>query len=206
MNKHYTTTEISKLLGVTAATINGWINSNDLGSFKTPGGHNRIRQDRLLDFLMKNNIPIPPELDTRNKPRVLIVEDDEDVRDFVIAVLEDLNYEIDIDIAIDGYEAGSKVAKFKPDIVILDIMLPGLNGFEICKQVKSELGKDVKVIAVTGYYSEENKRKILESGADIFMRKPMELNEFRGNVNKLIKSLDGKYNLIKKEVTKEVAN
>ena len=172
MKKHYTTTEISKLLGVTAATINGWINSGAMRSFKTPGGHNRIRQDVLLDFLSKNNIPIPPELETGNMPKILVVEDDEDVRDFVLAVIEDLKYLVEIELAKDGYAAGNKVVKFSPDIVILDIMLPGSNGFEICKQIRNELGKNVKVLAITGYYSEENKKKILEAGADAFMRKP----------------------------------
>lgn len=96
MKRHYTTTEISNLLGVTTATINGWINSGELDSFKTPGGHNRIRYDVLLEFLKKNEIPIPPELDVGIYPKLLIIEDDEDVRDFVLASLDELNYEIEL--------------------------------------------------------------------------------------------------------------
>lgn len=198
MKRHYTTTEISKLLGVTTATINGWINSGELRSFKTPGGHNRIRQDLLLDFLSNNNIPIPPELDTNNRPKILVVEDDEDVRDFVLAVIDGLKYMVEVEIAKDGYTAGNKVVKFAPDIVILDIMLPGLNGFEICKQIRAELGKAIKVLAITGYYSEENKKKILAAGADVFMRKPMELDELKRTIGRFIKSCDRKYHLEKK--------
>ena len=99
MKNHYTTTQISKLLGVTTATINSWINLGELISFKTPGGHNRIRQDHLLEFLNSNNIPIPPELETSAKPRILIVDDDDDVRDFIAAVIEDIGYEVEIDTA-----------------------------------------------------------------------------------------------------------
>lgn len=198
MKKHYTTTEIGILLGVTTATINGWINSGKLSAFKTPGGHNRIRQDVLLDFLSRNKIPVPPELETSNKPKILIVEDDEDVRDFVIAVIENLEYVVEVEVATDGYTAGNKVVKFKPDLVILDIMLPGLNGFEICRQIRGELGKNVKVLAITGYYSEENKRKILEAGANAFMRKPMLLDEFKKTLNRFILSCGSKYHLKKK--------
>lgn len=198
MEKHYTTTEIGDLIGVTAATINGWINSGELQAFKTPGGHNRIRQDILLDFLKKNKIPVPSEIETDNKPKILIVEDDEDVRDFVLAVIEDIEYLVEVKVATDGYTAGNKVVKFRPDLVILDIMLPGLNGFEICRQIREELGKKVKVLAITGYYSEENKRKILEAGADAFMRKPMLLDELKKVLNRFIQSCSSKYHLKKK--------
>ncbi|MCP4649794.1 MAG: response regulator [PVC group bacterium] len=201
MKNHYTTTEVSKLLGVTTATVNSWINQGALPSFKTPGGHNRIRQDHLLGFLTNNNIPIPPELGINSSPKVLIVDDDEDVRDFVLAVLEDIGYQVDIEIALNGYTAGNKVVKFRPDIVILDIMLPGVNGNEICRQIREELGKDVKVLAITGYYSEENKRKILEAGANAFMRKPMLLDELKKVVNKFILSYKDKYHLQKKSTS-----
>jgi len=200
MKKYYTTTEISNLLGVTTASINTWINSGELKSFKTPGGHNRIRSDILLNFLNKNKIPIPPELDTGNKPRILIVEDDEDVREFVLAAIDDIDYDVEIELAKDGYSAGNKVIKFKPDIIILDIMLPGINGFEICKQIRGELGASVKVLAMTGYFSEESKRKIMAAGADAFMRKPMMLEELKEQICKFIETFADKYYLTKKEV------
>ncbi|MBN2406597.1 MAG: response regulator [Elusimicrobia bacterium] len=198
MKNYYTTTEISKLLGVTTATVNGWINSKDLPAFKTPGGHNRIRQDILLEFLSKSSIPVPPELDTSSKPKILVVEDDDDVRGFILAVLEDLEYEVEVDIAKDGYMAGNKVVKYRPDLIILDIMLPGVSGIDICKRIREELGKNAKVLAITGYYSEENKNKMLEAGADAFMKKPMLLDEFTKMVNRLILACSNKYYLKKK--------
>lgn len=204
MTQYYTTTKISELLGVTAATVNGWINNGELNAFKTPGGHNRISKEILLEFLSKNAIPVPMEFETSNKPKILVVEDDEDVRDFVLAVLEDLEYEIEIEIATDGYMAGNKVIKFRPDLIILDIMLPGLNGFEICKNVRKELGDKVKILAMTGYYSEKNREKIMEAGADAFMRKPMLLDEFTKVVNGFIQGFSKKYYLKKKN--KEIAS
>ncbi|MFH1414466.1 MAG: response regulator [Elusimicrobiota bacterium] len=199
MKKHYTTTEISRLLGVTAATINSWINSGELKSFKTPGGHNRITQVYLLEFLYNNNIPVPSELDAGSMPKVLVVEDDEDVREFILAVIDDLEYVVEVEAAFNGYTAGSKIVKFKPDIVILDLMLPGVNGFEICRRIRDELGKETKVLAITGYYSEENRKKILEAGADAFIRKPVPLEDFKKILYRSILSFSSKYMLKKKD-------
>ena len=198
MNTYYTTTQISKMLGVTTATVNEWINSGKLESFKTPGGHNRVREDLLLNFLKENSIPVPNEMDRHSRPRILVVEDDEDVRDFIIAVINVMEYMVDYDIAIDGYGAGNKVANYKPDIVILDIMLPGTNGIEICKQIRTDLGEDTKVLAITGYYSEDNRKKIMAAGANNFMKKPMLLDEFQKVLNKYIDSLKGRYQLQEK--------
>ncbi|MFW6134933.1 MAG: response regulator [Elusimicrobiota bacterium] len=199
MKNYYTTTEISKLLGVTTATVNGWINEKELKSFRTPGGHNRVRREALLEFMKNNNIPIPPELDTSTAPKLLIVEDDQDVREFITAVIKDLEYEVEVDIAEDGYTAGNKVVKFKPDVVILDIMLPGVNGFEICRGIRKELGDKVKVLAITGYFSDDNRKKMMDAGADGFMRKPMTLKELKKKIDKYIKSTTNKYYLKKKK-------
>ena len=164
MKNYYTTSEISEISGVTPPSINNWIKSGQLTAYKTPGGHYRIRRETLINFLTNNNIPVPPNLELHDRPRILIVEDDEDVREFMIEVIKDLEYLVETEVAVNGFMAGTKLAEFKPDLVILDIMLPGINGFEVCRQIRKESGKEIKVLAITGYYSEENKRKIFELG------------------------------------------
>jgi len=155
----------------------------------------------LVDFLEKNNIPIPPELKSKRYPRILVVEDDLDAREFLLDVIRDLDYFIEVDVAVDGFSAGSKVSNFNPDIVILDIMLPGINGFEVCRKIKNEFN-EIKILAITGFYSEENERKILEAGADAFMKKPMILDEIRKAIDKFILSKTEKY-LIESRKEKE---
>lgn len=199
--KYYTSTYLSNILGVTVATINNWINSGDLPGFRTLGGHYRIPQDSLISFLNEKNIPIPTELKSTNYPRILIVEDDLDAREFLIDVINELDYFVETEVAVDGFSAGSKVSSFKPDFVILDIMLPGINGFKVCRQIKNDF-KEIKILAITGYYNEENKRRILEAGADIFMRKPIELDELKKTIDKFILSKTEKY-IIKLKKGKE---
>jgi len=204
MKVSYTTSEISELLGVTVAAVNNWINAGKLKSFKTPGGHNRITQENLIEFLHDNNIPVPSEVSNENKPKILVIEDDLDVREFILTVLQQNQYDIKTDYATDGFSAGSKLSKFQPDIVILDIMLPGIDGFEVCRQIRKEFGSSVKVLAVTGYFSDENKKKILEAGADEFMRKPMQLDELENVINKFILSFGNKYSLNKRNEMKDL--
>ena len=191
-SKHYTSTYLSNILGVTVATINNWINSGELPGFRTLGGHYRIPRDSLIIFLNKRNIPIPAELKATNYPRILIVEDDLDAREFLVDVINELDYFVETEVAVDGFSAGSKVSSFKPDFVILDIMLPGINGFEVCRQIKNDF-KEIKILAMTGYYSEENKKRIFDAGADIFMRKPIELDELKKTIDKIILSKTKKY-------------
>ncbi len=186
MKNHYTTQEVAEITGVTHATVNNWIKSGLLKSFKTPGGHNRIGAKHLKIFLHENEIPERGISSTPGVPRILVVEDDEDVMEFITAVLKDFEFDIKMDIAEDGFSAGSKIHSFGPDLVILDIMLPGISGFDVCSQIRKELGDEIKVLAMTGYYKEENRQKILQAGADDFIRKPLVLKEFKEKIKNLL--------------------
>ncbi len=202
MKNHYTTQEIADITGVSLATVNNWINAGALESFKTPGGHNRIRSENLKKFLKENNIPPPPGLEDSSSARVLVVEDDEDVRDFVTAVLDELDFPVEAEVAPDGFTAGSKVLSFKPDLVILDIMLPGINGFEVCRSIRKEHGDTIKILAMTGYYKEENRARIMEAGADAFIKKPMVLQELREKIEKLLLKGKSRFFIGRKEADK----
>ena len=86
-------------------------------------------------------------------------------------------------------EAGLKIASFKPQLVVLDLMMPGLNGFKVCEQVKSDPEtQDIKVLVVTGYASEENISRALELGADGYLVKPLDTEELQDRVRELFDS------------------
>jgi len=78
-------------------------------------------------------------------------------------------------LARDGFGAGSKVQSFKPDVILLDLMMPGMNGFEVCKALSSDSATDaIKIIAITGFYSAENVSRIIEAGASACLQKPID--------------------------------
>jgi DNA-binding response OmpR family regulator len=89
--------------------------------------------------------------------------------------------------ASDGFEAGTKIMQFKPDLIILDLFMPGMDGFEVCKQIKENSNtSQIKILAFTGFDSKENKERIMRAGADDYLVKPVEKSVLLKNVKDLI--------------------
>lgn len=171
--KTYSTFDIAKMLEIVPGTVANWVDDGKLKAFSTPGGHRRISREDLLVFLKKNSMPVPGFLASAPvKRRILVVEDDEKFLRLIVKALKTFK-EYEVVTATDGFQAGQLVEGRCPELVILDIMLPDINGFKVCELIKAK-NKKIKVIAVTGYDSEEVKKKILDSGADAYLIKPFQ--------------------------------
>jgi len=180
----FTTQDVAELLSCDLTTVIKWVNSGKLNAYKTPGGHRRIEKGELIKFIKKYNLPFPEELKEEN--RILIVDDDPEFVEIVIGYLREIK-DAKIEVASDGFSAGEKVVAFTPHLVILDIKLPGIDGFEVCKKIRSdEKTSHAKIIAVTAYNSPQDKKKILDSGADYYFPKPLDGTKFLNTVKKLL--------------------
>lgn len=171
--KYFTTFETSRLLGVSLPTIVNWIKANRLKAHKTPGGHRRISRDDLLQFLRKYQMPIPSELaEEFDRPlRVLAVDDDPDERELLLAVLEGAGFIVEL--AANGFEAGLLVGAFKPDAVVMDVMMPAMDGFAALAALrKRDETMDTPVIACTGLSDPASRQRILAAGFDAHVVKP----------------------------------
>jgi len=167
----YSTFDIAKMLEVVPGTVAKWIDNGKLKAFNTLGGHRRVSQTDLLAFLKENSMPVPAALaDASGKKKILIVEDDEKFLKLVVKAFKTLK-DYELFTATDGFQAGQLVEGHKPDLVVLDIMLPDINGFKVCELIKAK-NKKIRVIAITGYNSEDIKKKILDAGADTYLIKP----------------------------------
>ncbi len=122
-------------------------------------------------------------------PKILIIDDEPTMRELLIETLETLEDKgVGILIAEDGEEGIEIVRTDKPDLIILDVMMPGMNGFEVCNIVKNELGmKDVCVLMLTANVWGFNEQEYKDVGADIFMTKPFDPDEITKEVAKLLK-------------------
>jgi excisionase family DNA binding protein len=172
----FTTFEAAKLCHVSPLSIINWVNAGRLPAFRTPGGHRRIRREDLARFMRENGIPLPEELrDGSGRARVLVVDDEAGIRDVIAESLSRRATPYDVMTAADGFEAGRLVATFRPDVVLLDLRMPGLDGFQVCRTIKgdSETASTV-VIAMTGYHTQETEARILECGALRCLCKPIE--------------------------------
>ncbi len=172
MKRIFTTFEIANLCHVDMTTVINWIEEGKLRAYRTPGGHRRIKRESFVKFLQRFNMPLPDEFINEKKKKVLIVDDEQVVVEVISRFLKKMGYELES--AFNGFEAGRKIETFSPGIVILDINLPGTNGIEVCKEIKNK-NKDIKVIALTGYPSKENRKRMLKAGADTFLSKPIDL-------------------------------
>lgn len=170
-NKPYLTpSETAKLLMVSPITVRAWAQKGLLPSETTPGGHRRFLRESVEQFANQSKA-LPP----RNDLRILIVDDDKQVAGFLLEWLSGIEEPFIVDIAANGFEAGRKVHIFEPDIILLDLMMPELDGFAVCRQIKADPDtSDIRVIAMTGHPSPENERSILEAGAEICLAKPLD--------------------------------
>ena len=197
--KVYTVYEASRFCGVSAKTIANWIESGHIEAYRTVGGHRRIPARALASFMEEKKMPVPPELredeasqrSSRTK-RILIVDDDRIIVETLVLCFEEEEYDYEIVSASDGFEAGVQLERFKPDLVILDIMMPDINGYEVCRRIKSnEETRGTKVIVLSAYLNDENYQQMREYGADRCFSKPLPLDQLKSEVAGLLGVLEG---------------
>ncbi|MFQ5441200.1 MAG: response regulator [Thermodesulfobacteriota bacterium] len=185
-NKPYTTGEIANFCDVTINAVKKWIAAGKLEAFRTPGGHYRIKKDDFLSFVSRYKLDIKEKIFPESK-KVLVVDDEEDVVEYIIGAIKSMDGRYTIETANDGYDALIKVGDFKPELLILDIRMPKINGFDVCRRIKGdEHTKDIKILAVTAY-GQEDMDRIVEYGADYCLSKPLKLKEFQTHLKKLLK-------------------
>ena len=182
-----TVSQASKYCRVSSKTIINWIEGGHIKAYKTVGGHRRIKKEDLDEFLRKNAMPIPEELKGEQRKKILVVDDDKIIVETIVQALEEDEHGFEMISASDGFEAGLQVSHFKPDLVILDIMMPDIDGYEVCQKIKcSPMTKDIKVIVLSAYLDENAFKKMKEYGADACFSKPLPLEQLKYEVAKLL--------------------
>ena len=177
--------EVSRFLQVNPRSVINWIEQNLLASYRTPGGHRRIRREDLLAFLRRHQIPTPLAL-VDGKFSVLIVDDEEEIVDIIKTFFQRAGG-YNISSASDGISALIAVGRTKPDLLILDIMIPGVDGVEVCRRIKADATNKTAIIAISGH--SEAEKRILKAGADAFMAKPIDLDKLLDEAKRLLRVL-----------------
>ncbi|AQR96036.1 response regulator transcription factor [Clostridium saccharoperbutylacetonicum] len=118
--------------------------------------------------------------------KILVVEDDKSIREMLTFALETEGFSVDV--SKNGTEALMKNNEFKPNLVLLDLMLPDINGFEVCKKIQQE--RDIPIIMVTAKNDIVDKVLGLEIGADDYITKPFHIKEVIARVNKSLKRIE----------------
>jgi CheY-like chemotaxis protein len=184
----YGTYEAAQICHVTPSTIGNWIEKDLIPTFTTGGGHRRIWAKDLLEFLKKHNMPVPEYLNESSAPKILVVDDDAHICSTVKRIVKKTIEGAIVDCADNGFDAGQKIADMQPVLVILDLRLPGIDGFKICASIRSnEKLKETKVLAISGHSEAKYRARALEAGANMFLPKPFELSDMKDALLKLLK-------------------
>ncbi len=121
-----------------------------------------------------------------NRAKILVVDDDAKNLRLMSAILENDGY--DLDTATNGGEALAKTRSFSPDLVFLDIMMPGMDGYEVCRRLKGDASlRDIPVVMVTALEDRESRIRGLESGAHDFLTKPIDSTELAVRAKNLLR-------------------
>ncbi|KPA17028.1 response regulator receiver domain-containing protein [Candidatus Magnetomorum sp. HK-1] len=183
--EYFSIPQAAKFCSIGRVTFWRWVKSGHVKVSVTPGGRHRILKEDLESFMIENGMMDASEKKS-SKQKVLIVDDDPNVLDVFKDCLSSHNYKADV--AQNGFEAGVKLMEFKPDLLILDLVMPELDGFEVCRIIKSDpTTKHIKIIVLTGYDTKENEAQVKEFGADLFLTKPVEEDILLGHIKNILK-------------------
>lgn len=188
--KTFTTGEAAAICKVSQQTIIRCFDSGRLQGFRVPGSKfRRIPRDELIRFMRANGIPVE-ELEGVGKKRVLVVDDDSRIVDLFEQLLN-RDGRFEVKSAMTGYDAGLLTQSFRPHLMILDYMLPDINGNVVCKRVreKDEL-KGMKVLCVSGVINEDEIHGLMAAGADAFLQKPFNIAALLGKIVELLELED----------------
>ena len=165
--------EVAEILMVSPITVRKWAQDGDLKAITTLGGHRRFKWEDIQHFASQRGLVIEPT--TNDKIRLLIVDDDKTLLGYLVELFSVYPDLLEVEPANNGFEAGQKVESFHPNVILLDLMMPGIDGVAVCTKIKSNpANSSIRIIAMTGFHTSENEQRALNAGAQACLKKPLD--------------------------------
>lgn len=181
----FTTGEAAEICKVSQQTIIRCFDSGRLQGFRVPGSRfRRIPRADLIRFMKSNDIPVDALESTRK--RILVVDDDEQIVELLVDVLS-RDERFDVKTASTGYDAGLLTEQFKPHLILLDYMLPDINGNLVCDRIRANPEfQNTRVVIVSGVVSQEEIGSLTTNGADGFIKKPFDIEKLVQHITEIL--------------------
>jgi excisionase family DNA binding protein len=190
-DRYFSSYEVSEILGVTPSSVVKWINEGLLKAFRTPGGHRRVPAAELVRFSAEHGMPIPAALRELAIGKVLVADDNTHLLSAFKRAFKVHADEFHLQTADNGVEALMWVGCFRPDVLILDIRMPGLDGFDVLKRLKANPHtKAMTVIAISGQMDAATSGRCKKLGAAICLEKPVSVSGLLKTLRELRKPRD----------------
>jgi excisionase family DNA binding protein len=185
MKTVFTTGEAAKICKVSQQTIIRCFDSGQLKGFRVPGSRfRRIPRDALYRFMKENNIPTDALESGRRG--ILVVDDDPAVVELITDVLS-RDGRFEVRSVNNGFAAGMQAKEYHPDLIVLDVMLPDINGKAVCELIRSDSTmSDIHIICISGMVEEDKIQELKEAGAEDFLHKPLDIDELVRRICRLL--------------------
>lgn len=180
MDSIFTTHDAARILGIHPFTVGRWIDQGLLKAFRTAGGHRRVRGPDLRRYLLEHEMPVPPELDSAGgaKLKLLVVDDEQLALNALKRAFKPMANEVELTMTTSPIEALLLLSELRPDGMLIDINMPDLDGFEVCRRVKAFKSlQDVKLIGMTALHRSDVIGSMLRAGAVACLEKPVDPKE-----------------------------
>jgi len=189
LDDYCSTTHAAKLMGVSVATVQVMVERNELKAWKTRGGHRRISKTSVNAFMRKQGMPFPSMSEVTNALRVLLVEDDPVTREMLSGFCTRSPVQVDCTIMSSALEALVDISGLKPDLLITDLAMPGVDGFELLKILNEDPQfKQMTILVLSALLPAEIKSRGGLPDGVIFMPKPISAAWFHGFLTALASS------------------
>jgi excisionase family DNA binding protein len=181
--KPLTTGQVAAYCHVSHVTVLKWIKEGRLKAYTIPSGHYRIQKQDFHEFLIQHKMPVDEAFFAEEVVKVLVVDDEAKTYELVASALKEYKSAS----AANGFEAGLQLANFQPDLLILNLDMAGIDGLEICQNVKTNpMTKRTKILVLAKSAKEEAVTEALACGVDGYLVKPLQVEELKQKVQNLM--------------------
>jgi len=191
-DESYSSVDLAKILGVHRVTVTNWIKKGALKAARTPGGRYKVTKEGLKKFLEIQGMPVPSFLRDKHKKLVVAVDDNPNILDLLqdFFSTDDMSYLYNLKVFSNPLDAALFIGDSKPDLVLLDLLMPQLNGFNLAEKIKNTT-PDTKIIVITGHATPENLDRLGQYSVEATLTKPFGLKELKSRIDE---SLTGEAN------------
>jgi excisionase family DNA binding protein len=171
-----TSYQVGALLQVNPSSINKWVKDGRIPAFRTPGGHRRIRAADLVHFLVTHNMPVPKTLAGASKRRLLLVDDDPKQLEAISRMFKAHSERIDVATVTNGVDALVQIGSIKPHVAVIDVVMPNVDGIEVCRRLKANPETSaIRIVLTSGHLTPEVEKQAIAAGADAVAPKPLDI-------------------------------